>query len=44
MGYGLVYDDIKEIASYDRLRQEMDEMKKDVVRKQYPFLGISQMD
>ena len=37
MGYGLGSDDPDEIAYYKKLRKEMDEMKKDVVKKGIPL-------
>jgi len=33
MSYGLGSDDPEELAYYKKLRKEMDEMKKDVVKK-----------
>ena len=33
IGYGLGSDDPEEVAYYKKLRKEMDEMKKDVVKK-----------
>ena len=33
MSYGLGSDDPEEVAYYKKLRKEMDEMKKDVVKK-----------
>ena len=37
MGYGLGSDDPEELAYYNSLRQEMDDMKKDVVKKGIPL-------
>ena len=37
MGYGLGSDDPEELAYYKKLRKEMDEMKKDVVKKGIPL-------
>ena len=37
MGYGLGFDDPEEVAYYKKLRKEMDEMKKDVVKKGIPL-------
>ena len=37
MGYGLGSDDPDELAYYKKLRKEMDEMKKDVVKKGIPL-------
>ena len=37
MGYGLGSDDPKELAYYNSLRKEMDDMKNDVVKKGIPL-------
>ena len=37
MGYGLGSDDAEELAYYNRLIKEMDDMKKDEVNKGIPF-------
>ena len=37
MGYGLGSDDPDELAYYKKLRKEMDEMKKDMVKKGIPL-------
>tara|TARA_B100000212_G_scaffold176968_1_gene133237 strand:+ start:520 stop:690 length:171 start_codon:yes stop_codon:yes gene_type:complete len=37
MGYGLGSDDPEELAYFSKLRQEMDDMKKDVVKKGIPL-------
>ena len=37
MGYGLGSDDPEEVAYYKKLRKEMYEMKKDVVKKGIPL-------
>ena len=37
MGYGLGYDDPGELAYYNKLREEMDEMKKDSIKKGIPM-------
>ena len=37
MRYGLGSDDPEELAYYNRLVQEMDDMKKDVVKKGIPL-------
>ena len=37
MGYGLGSDDPEELAYYNRIRKEMDDMKKDSVKKGIPF-------
>ena len=42
MGYGLGSDDPKEASYYKKLRKEMDDMKKDSVKKGIPLnLDIS---
>ena len=37
MGYGLGSDDPEELAYYKKLRKEMDDMKKDAVKKGIPL-------
>ena len=37
MNYGLGSDDPEELAYYNRLRKEMDDMKKDSIKKGIPF-------
>ena len=37
MGYGLASDDPEEIRYYKKLRKEMDDMKKDEVKKGIPL-------
>ena len=37
MGYCLGSDDSEEIACYNKLRKEMDDMKKDAVKKGIPL-------
>ena len=37
MGYGLGSDDHEELAYYNSLRKEMDDMKNDVVKKGIPL-------
>ena len=37
MNYGLGSDDPEELAYYNKLRKEIDEMKKDIVKKGIPF-------
>jgi hypothetical protein len=37
MGYGLGSDDHEELAYYNKIRKEMDEMKKDSVKKGIPL-------
>ena len=37
MGYGLGSDDPEELAYYNKIRKEMDDMKKDSVKKGIPF-------
>ena len=40
MNYSLVSDDQEELAYYNKIRKEMDDMKKDSVKKGYPLIGI----
>ena len=37
MGYGLGSDDSEELAYYNKIRKEMDDMKKDSVKKGIPL-------
>jgi len=37
MGYGLGSDDPKELAYYNKIRKEMDDMRKDSVKKGIPL-------
>ena len=37
MGYGLGSDDLEELAYYKKFRKEMDNMKKDSVKKGVPL-------
>ena len=37
MGYGLGSDDPEELAYYKKLRKEMDDMKKDSIKKGIPL-------
>ena len=37
MGYGLASEDLEELAYYNKLRKEMDEMKKDSIKKGIPL-------
>ena len=37
MNYGLGSDHPEELAYYNKLRKEIDEMKKDIVKKGIPF-------
>ena len=37
MNYGLGSDDPKELAYYNKLRKEMDDMKKELVKKGIPL-------
>ena len=37
MGYGLGSDDPEELAYYKKLRKEMDDMKKDPIKKGIPL-------
>ena len=40
MNYGLGSDDPEELAYYNKIRKEMDDMKKDSIKKGYPLIGI----
>tara|TARA_B100001057_G_scaffold92700_1_gene88938 strand:- start:19 stop:186 length:168 start_codon:yes stop_codon:yes gene_type:complete len=44
MNYGLGSDDPEELAYYNKIRKEMDKMKKDSVKKGYPLIGIPPME
>ena len=44
MGYGLGSDYPEELAYYNKLRKEMDDMKKDLIKKVYLLIRISQRD
>ena len=37
MNYGLGSDDPEELAYYNKIRKEMDDMKKDSIKKGIPF-------
>ncbi len=37
MGYGLGSDDLEELSYYKKIRKEMDDMKKDSVKKGIPL-------
>ena len=37
MGYGLGSDDLEELSYYKKIRKEMDDMKKDSVKKGVPL-------
>ena len=37
MGYGLGSDDPEELAYYNKIKKEMDDMKKDSVKKEIPL-------
>ena len=37
MNYGLGSDDLEELAYYNKIRKEMDDMKKDSVKKGIPL-------
>ena len=37
MGYGLGSDDFDELAYYNKIRKEMDDMKKDPIKKGIPL-------
>ena len=42
MNYGLGSSDPEELAYYNKIRKEMDDMKKEPVKKGIPFIGITQ--
>ena len=40
LNYGLGSDDPEELAYYNKIRKEMDDMKKEPVKKGIPLIGI----
>ena len=38
MGFGLGSDDPEELSYYNKIRKEMENMKKDSVKKRYPSI------
>ena len=44
MNYGLGSDDPEELAYYNKLRKEMNEIEKDAVKKGIPLTGIFPME
>ena len=44
MNYGLGSDDPEELAYYNKIRQEMDDMKKHSVKRVSPLIGITQKE
>ena len=40
MNYGLGSNDPEELAYYNKIRKEMDDMKKEAFKKGIPFTGI----
>ena len=40
MNYGLGSDDPEELAYYNKIKKEMDDMKKNQLKKGYPSIGI----
>ena len=44
MGYGLGYDDPEEFDFYNWLIKEIDDMKKDKIKKVYLLIGIFQKE
>jgi len=40
MNYGLGSDDPEELAYYNKIKKEMDDMKKEPVKKGIPLTGI----
>ena len=41
MNYGLGSDDPEELAYYNKIRKEMDDMKKHPTKKEFPKIGIT---
>ena len=41
MNYGLGSDDPEELAYYNKIRKEMDDMKKEPIKKGITLIGIS---
>ena len=41
MNYGLGSDDPEELAYFNKIRKEMDDMKKELVKKGYRLIGIT---
>ena len=41
MNYGLGSDDPEELTYYNKIRKEMDDMKKEPVKKGIPLIGIT---
>ena len=44
MNYGLGSDDPEELAYYNKIRKEMDDMKKDSIKKGYPLIEMPQKE
>ena len=44
MNYGLGSDDPDELAYYNKIRKEMDDIKKEPAKKGYPLIGIPQTE
>ena len=40
MNYGLSSDDPEDLAYYDKIRKDMDGMKKNQLKKEFPSIGI----
>ena len=40
MNYGLGSDDPEELAYYNKIKKEMDDMKKSQLKKGYPLIGM----
>ena len=40
MNYGLGSDDREELAYYNKIRKEMDDIKKTPIKKEFPSIGI----
>ena len=41
MNYGLGSDYIEELSYYNKIRKEMDDMKKKQLKKEFPSIGIA---
>ena len=44
MNYGLGSDDPEELAYYNKIKNEMDDMKKNQLKKKYSLIGIPQTE
>ena len=41
MNYGLGSNDLEELTYYNKIRKEMDDMKKEPLKKRKPLIGIT---